>query len=67
MKCPFCKSQRILPIEGEIKEHLIVIKTGSTIHVHGPLEKEDIMDELLTAILNERIKKRNAKFAIQTD
>jgi len=54
MKCPFCTSPHILPITGEIVEHLIVVKTSDgQIHVHGPLKNESALDELLIAVLTK--------------
>ncbi len=68
MKCPFCTSPHILPITGEIVEHLIVVKTSDgQIHVHGPLKNESALDELLITVLNERIKSRYGTSTIQTD
>ena len=68
MKCPFCTSPHILPITGEVTEHLIVVKTSDDqIHVHGPFGNENVIDELLTAVLNERIKSRYGALTIQTD
>ena len=68
MKCPFCTNPHILPITGEVEEHLIVVKTGDNqIHVHGPLENESALDELLIAVLNERIKNRYGSPTIQTE
>ncbi len=68
MKCPFCTSPHILPITGEVVEHLIVVKTGDNqVHVHGPFENENAIDELLTAVLNERTKNRYGSPTIQTD
>jgi len=68
MKCPFCASPHILPITGEVVEHLIVVKTGDDqIHVHGPFNNESAIDELLIAVLNERIKNRYGSLTLQTD
>jgi len=68
VKCPFCTSPHILPITSEVTEHLIVVKTSDDqIHVHGPFENENAIDELLIAVLNERIKNRYGALTIQTD
>jgi len=68
MKCPFCTSPHILPITGEVVEHLIVVKTSDgQVHAHGPFENENALDELLMAVLNERIKNRYGSLTIQTD
>lgn len=68
MKCPFCTSPHILPITGKITEHLIVVKTSDDqIHVHGPFENESALDELLIAVLNERIKNRYGSSTVQTE
>ena len=68
MKCPFCTNPHILPITSEVVEHLIVVKTSDgQIHVHGPLQNESVIDDLLIAVLNERIKNRYGASTVQTD
>ena len=68
MKCPFCTSPHIMPITGEVVEHLIVVKTGDgQIHVHGPFENDSAIDELLIAVLNERIRNRHGSSLLQTE
>ena len=54
--CPFCdhEHRKIKNINKKhVEEHLIVMKMGDHIHVHGPVNDKFIMKEFILAIARE--------------
>jgi hypothetical protein len=53
MKCPFCTTMMEEVYFEGVDEHLLVVKMGDHIHVHGPISNKDLIIEFLTTIAKE--------------
>lgn len=54
MKCPFCEDPKKNNTNFDnVDEHLIIVRKGKHVHVHGPFENEYVMREMLKSLIAE--------------
>ena len=70
-RCQFCKPEKGFknppdnPAFNNPDEHLIIVRTGSHTHIHGPFANEFIIREMIKSLLAEA-EKNGIKFVMPT-